>query len=140
MKTKLTILALCALCLAADEPKKETHPEWVLPTSEVSFIPAFSVPVYTRVSIGEWLEVKGQFHPNGQSITLAGQAYFAPEDTTIIVKSAPSVTQRTDGTWAITFNKPTSVEWMTQPYSINGKLGHLGVRSDGVVVWREIKN
>lgn len=32
-----------------------------------------------------------------------------------------------------------TVEWMTTLFQVNGRPGYMGVRSDGVVVWKEIK-
>ena len=35
--------------------------------------------------------------------------------------------------------KILSIEWVDHPYAINGKIGRTGVRSDGVMVWKETK-
>jgi len=145
MKTLLLLLAALPL-LAADEPKSGTLPAYDAPsylldsTNETGRLIHFDTPVYNDVTL-PGMRIKGKSDTHGQSITIADQGVFTPADTVITVRWQPFIKKRGDE-WVITFNAKASegfVTWQEQPYTVNGVIGRMGVRSDGVMVWEKVK-
>jgi hypothetical protein len=118
----LIILATCSAFGADDkkltvEPAPKTEGVYVLtneqlrssgystllntdnPLSQITI----TMPIYNKITVAGWIDLRGKKGERSQSITVADQGAFTAADTVIIVQHEPVVAKLAGGTWAITF-------------------------------------
>ena len=87
--------------LSGAEEKKVEHLSMLDNSAFTSLMVA--LPLYNRVTVAGWIELRGKDGKDSQAVTIADQGCFAVADTTIVVTHEPVVTKRADGKWEIAF-------------------------------------